>query len=575
MTSWWIKVVHMTWPRTRTLTLTQALESNVIHEHPTHLFFSRLPACLHAATLRLQTLRGFQNVEGRSSRGSGSSSAAADELDNGQHDSLQKAAAAHNVPEATLRHRRKGRHTKKDAHADQQALPPVAETALVERIRHCGYSGFLLMPALIREYANDAIHAIPGRLDPVNVSASWLQAFLVRHPLIRSHWLRYLDNARFMGATEEVVRHWFVGLGEVMCDFHVVLTNIFNMDKTGFMFSQGASKHVVVASGDPASRFKAQPGTRESATFIKCIGSGRQVLPPLIITKGKRHTVGEQQRMQGIPATWCFSKSDTSWTNNKLTIEWLENVFELNTRLSLPSEWHLLIIDGHRSHTSKAFCNVLWSHQIVPYLLPAHATHIMQPLDVSIFSPLMAAYCRIVNTATGHMDTVDKVQFRTFYAQAREKVLTQSAARKAFSDSGISLDPSPEKRKTAATVGRKVATGDQRVLSKDVMITREFAECELVAKGPAKSRRTRGNCQEEEEEVAAPPPAAALDGDDASEDGDEALLASPSTPSPPPTHSLLDELDDGEPLSAVDDDDPGGFGFFDTLPQAGPSRMEH
>ncbi|SJX66299.1 related to transposase [Sporisorium reilianum f. sp. reilianum] len=309
---------------------------------------------------------------------------------------------------------------------------------LVECIWHCGYSGFLLTPAFIQEYANNAICAIPGCLDPVNVGASWLQAFLVQHPSIRSHWSCCLDNARLTGATEKVIRHWFVGLSKVMHDFHVALTNVFNMDKTSFMFGQSASEHMVVPSGDPASPFRVQPGTRESATIIECIGSGGQVLPLLIITKGKRHIVGEQRQMQGIPAMWCFSKSDTSWTNNELAVKWLENVFEPNTRPSLPSEWHLLIIDGHCSHTSEAFCNVLWLHQIIPYLLPAHTMHIMQLLDILIFGPLTAAYCHIVNTAAEHVDTIDKVQFGTFYAQAREKVLTQSAARKAFSDSGNS-----------------------------------------------------------------------------------------------------------------------------------------
>lgn len=69
----------------------------------------------------------------------------------------------------------------------------------------------------------------------------------------------------------------------------------------------------------------------------------------------------------------------------------------------------------------------------------------MQPLDVSIFGPLTSAYRRLVSHAAEHLDAIDKAQFGTFYAEARSKVLTQSAARKAFSDSGITLGPSPEK----------------------------------------------------------------------------------------------------------------------------------
>ena len=42
-------------------------------------------------------------------------------------------------------------------------------------------------------------------------------------------------------------------------------------------------------------------------------------------------------------------------------------------------------------------------------------------------------------------DDIDKAQFGTFYAQAHEQVLTQMAARMAFSSSGITVMPSPEK----------------------------------------------------------------------------------------------------------------------------------
>ena len=103
-------------------------------------------------------------------------------------------------------------------------------------------------------------------------------------------------------------------------------------------------------------------------------------------------------------------------------------------------------IDGRRSHTSQAFCDDLWSHRIIPYVLPRHATHVVQPLDVSIFGPLTSAYRRLVSSATESVGaTIDKAQVGTFYAQVREKILTQSAARKAFSDSGITVNPDRDK----------------------------------------------------------------------------------------------------------------------------------
>ncbi|SJX63768.1 related to transposase [Sporisorium reilianum f. sp. reilianum] len=75
------------------------------------------------------------------------------------------------------------------------------------------------------------------------------------------------------------------------------------------------------------------------------------------------------------------------------------------------------------------------------------------------------------------------------------------------------------------------------------------------------SRRTGGNRQEEEEEkeFVAVPPGAADDGGEASEDEDQGVWTLLVTPSPPPMQASLDELDNNEPLSAIDNANAGGF----------------
>ncbi|CBQ72541.1 hypothetical protein sr17473 [Sporisorium reilianum SRZ2] len=144
---------------------------------------------------------------------------------------------------------------------------------------------------------------------------------------------------------------------------------------------------------------------------------------------------------------WHFSKGPSGWTDNDLAVLWVENVFDVNTKPSTPSEWRLLIIDGHASHTSSRFIDALWKQHILPVCLPAHAMHVMQPLDVSIFGPITAAYRHLVTELAPHVDAagIDKAQFGTLYAQAQAKMLTSAAAKKAFQDTGLTNHPVPEK----------------------------------------------------------------------------------------------------------------------------------
>ncbi|SPO30868.1 related to transposase [Ustilago trichophora] len=478
------------------------------------------------------------------------------ELDNGQHDSIRQAAAANNVPEASLRHRRQGRQPKVRAQNNQQRLTPTEESGLLEFIRRRACSGFALTPALLREHANNVIHSDPARRQAPDVTHTWLQAFLLRHPTIWSHWSRCLDNARLSGATETVIQQWFNRLAEIMREYNVASTNIYNMDETGFMFGQAGSERIIVPSGEPAARYKAQPGTRESATIIECIGSGGQVLSPLIITKGRVHTVGEQRRMEGVPGSWRFAKTDNGWTSHALGLEWLETIFEPETRPSTPSTWRLLIIDGHKSHTSEPFLDLCWNRNIIPFLLPAHATHVMQPLDVSIFGPLSASVKRLISDAATHTEAA--------LAASRVEVdLLRSELER--------------RNKTSTRRGKKRKDGDQRVLTRTKMITRAEAEQNLVGKGAYKGRNTREEeVVEEAEEAEAVPDGdkAVPDGDEAPHDGDEGLSASPSISATPAEPNITNNIDPELSLDAINDDDLGGFGFFDIMPVASSSRVQ-
>jgi len=49
-------------------------------------------------------------------------------------------------------------------------------------------------------------------------------------------------------------------------------------------------------------------------------------------------------------------------------------------------------MDGHSSYINVDFVKYCWNHKIIPVCLPPHSTHILQPLDLVIFSLLKRAY---------------------------------------------------------------------------------------------------------------------------------------------------------------------------------------
>ena len=52
----------------------------------------------------------------------------------------------------------------------------------------------------------------------------------------------------------------------------------------------------------------------------------------------------------------------------------------------------MLILDGNVSHFNWEFFDYCLNAKIIPLCLPAHSTHLVQPLDVGLFSPLQRHY---------------------------------------------------------------------------------------------------------------------------------------------------------------------------------------
>jgi len=71
---------------------------------------------------------------------------------------------------------------------------------------------------------------------------------------------------------------------------------------------------------------------------------------------------------------------------------------------------------------------ICYLNNVYLLFLPAHTSHILQPLDLSCFSSLKTVYRRLVNDYITLSDTtrLRKAKFLEFYAKARETGLRES-----------------------------------------------------------------------------------------------------------------------------------------------------
>jgi hypothetical protein len=130
--------------------------------------------------------------------------------------------------------------------------------------------------------------------------------------------------------------------------------------------------------------------------------------------------------------------SENGWTNDQLGLFWLKEVFNKHTQSRTIGRYRLLILDGHSSHSGPEFDQFCTENSIIPLYMPPHSSHLLQPLDVSCFSPLKRAYGQEVQKqmALG-INHIDKDEFLTIYPSVRTTALNKGNIQSAFKATGL------------------------------------------------------------------------------------------------------------------------------------------
>ena len=193
----------------------------------------------------------------------------------------------------------------------------------------------------------------------------------------------------------------------------------------------------VVTGSDRAGRPRTvQPGNREWVTIIECINALGGAIPPLVIFEAVMHQAA-WYKDDIIPYDWSIGVSENGWTTNEIGLTWL-HLFHKYTKDRTVGTNRLLVLDGHGSHVNPEFDQFCLDHHIIVLCMPAHSSHLLQPLDVGCFSSLKQAYGRGVERIMGRgVNHIDKREFLPLYRQARQAALHQGNIQAGFAATGL------------------------------------------------------------------------------------------------------------------------------------------
>ncbi len=196
--------------------------------------------------------------------------------------SIREAARRYDIPHQTLTARYNGCQSRQQAHAHQQSLSPVHEQVLKDWIKSLGRRGIPVSPGSLTQYAS-VISGTP-------ISERWTRNFRKRHPDIKARWTTSLECCRAKALNRTQVSKFFQILKDVVMEFDILPSNIYNMDKKGVQLGIG-KRTLALVDRDQKTIHQIENGDRELVTVIEAVSADGQSLPPSVIFKGKRRNL--------------------------------------------------------------------------------------------------------------------------------------------------------------------------------------------------------------------------------------------------------------------------------------------
>ncbi|KAJ8940053.1 hypothetical protein NQ314_010885 [Rhamnusium bicolor] len=257
----------------------------------------------------------------------------------------------------------------------------------------------------------------------------WYSNFMKRHPQLSLKKAQSLQNKRAKASDPFVVGNHYKNLKRIVeeNEFDQYPELFFNCDESGFCTDPSKIKSTGVKNKTLAD---------ESALPPHIIFQGCAVLP---------RWTGAGEDLSGT----VYAATPKGYMEKPVFYSWFADHFisYINKiRETLPAarqnQKAVLMFDGHRSHISSRLVQTTLENNVILFRLPSHLTHRLQPLDFSVFGPLILL--RDIRKTLGmtNKNKMTRKQFSIAVKDLWEKYLTPEIIISGLSGtSSLPVDP--------------------------------------------------------------------------------------------------------------------------------------
>ena len=316
------------------------------------------------------------------------------------------------------------------------------ETELAQHIQKFAEAGFPFTPKEIRtlafEYAvaNDIqgfslIHKEAGK--------KWLKNFIKCYPNLTNKSPKLLSVYRAKCTNEGVIDAWFQLYKDTLRENGIQSpAYIWNIDECGCI-DQPKARSVVCLSNQRSNQLTASEQGETTTAVVYASAAGLHV-PPLVIHKGKK--VMEAWR-KGMKRGITLGASENGWITKRLFYIYGQCFIDKLTgwgMLKDATKKHLVLMDSHKTHMfNYQFMKLMSDNNIVVLAIPAHTSHLIQPLDDAPFAAFKSAWYEAmrIHTRASGARKLSKAEFFELFTPAWDVGLTVQNIRAGFAHTGV------------------------------------------------------------------------------------------------------------------------------------------
>ena len=197
---------------------------------------------------------------------------------------------------------------------------------------------------------------------------------------------------------KEELQQYYTDLGDLLKETMPEL--IYNCDETGFSRRVTATKlrAVLCCDAEPEKAVYIQKPDETTVTLIACVSLAGKYLRPYIVVPSK--SMNKEILTHVRPKKECmFVYHANGFSTHAIFCDWFQDVFlpkirRQREKIGCATKKAILLFDGFSGHDSDRFRALAATNHVLLIKIPAHSSHLTQPLDQQVFQTLKGAYRR-------------------------------------------------------------------------------------------------------------------------------------------------------------------------------------